>query len=75
MTETDLLLASAARLYSIGVDLDASREELAALVRSGLPLTAPRVLDSCRRFSDLNSMWQRLESEHTDLLNKIQSGK
>lgn len=35
--EKDLLLASAARLYSLGVDVEAAREHLRELVKQGVP--------------------------------------
>ena len=35
--EKDLLIASAARLYSMGIDLEAARDQLRQLVEQGVP--------------------------------------
>ena len=35
--EKDLLIASAARLYSMGIDLEAARDRLRQLVEQGVP--------------------------------------
>ena len=35
--EKDLLIASAARLYSMGIDLEATRDRLRQLVERGVP--------------------------------------
>ena len=37
MNNKDLLIASAARLYSMGIDLEAARERLRQLVEQGVP--------------------------------------
>lgn len=57
----DLLLASAARLYSLGVDLEAARERLRELVRQGVPYESPEMKKAYDEFVELDKQWNELE--------------
>lgn len=67
----DLLLASAARLYSLGVDLEAARARLKALVRQGVSYRSEEMADAFRAFQELERQWNALEREHLALREEI----
>lgn len=70
--EKDLLLASAARLYSLGVDLEAARERLRQLVQQGIPYESEEMKTAYLEFETLNQQWKTLEKEHLSLRAEIQ---
>lgn len=70
--EKDLLLASAARLYSLGVDLEAARERLRKLVQQGVPYESEEMKTAYLEFKTLNQQWKTLEQEHLSLRAEIQ---
>ena len=70
--EKDLLLASAARLYSLGVDLEAARERLRQLVQQGIPYESEEMKTAYLEFETLNQQWKALEQEHLSLRAEIQ---
>ena len=49
----DLLLASAARLYSMGVDLEAARERLRQLVEQGVSYDSDEMKQAYQNFKEL----------------------
>ena len=49
----DLLLASAARLYSMGVDLEAARAKLKELVEKGVPYDSDEMKQAYQVFMEL----------------------
>ena len=49
----DLLLASAARLYSMGVDLEAARAKLKELVERGVPYDSDEMKQAYQNFKEL----------------------
>ncbi len=67
----DLLLASAARLYSVGVDLEAARERLRELVERGVSYESPEMKNAYKEFSELDRQWKQLERHHLDLRDEI----
>ena len=67
----ELLLASAARLYSLGVDLDAARERLSRLVEAGVSFSSPEMEQAYRDYQELDIQWKKLEKEHLDLRREI----
>lgn len=67
----DLLLASAARLYSLGVDLEAARERVKQLVEQGVPYDSNEMKQACQMFTELNQRWKTLEEQHLELRDKI----
>ena len=71
----DLLLASAARLYSMGVDLEAARAKLKELVERGVPYDSDEMKLAYRDFKELEQQWKALEQQHLELRDEIVKGK
>lgn len=69
----DLLLKSAARLYSLGVDLEMAREKLKQLVEQGVSYNSKEMKDAYREFSELDTQWKELERQHIALRDEIVS--
>ena len=67
----DLLLASAARLYSIGVEVEAARERLRELVAQGVPYDDERMIQAYQDFTALDQQWKSLEQAHLALRDEI----
>ncbi len=67
----DLLLASAARLYSMGVDLEAARERLRQLVEQGVSYDSDEMMRAYRDFKELEQQWKALEQQHIELRDEI----
>ena len=67
----DLLLASAARLYSIGVDLEAARAKLRELVGRGVPYDSDEMKQAYQDFKELEQQWKALERQHLELRDEI----
>ena len=70
----DLLLKSAARLYSLGVDLEMARNKLKKLVDQGVPYDSKEMKDAYREFSELDTQWKELEKQHLELRDEIKQG-
>ncbi len=69
--EKDLLIASAARLYSMGIDLEAARDRLRQLVEHGVPYNSDEMRQAVQDFKELERQWKTLESEHLELRDNI----
>lgn len=69
-----LLLKSAARLYSLGVDLEVTREKLRKLVEQGVPYDSQEMKDTYKEFAELDAQWKELEKQHLKLRNEIEQG-
>ena len=67
----DLLLASAARLYSMGVDLETARERLRQLVEQGVSYDSDEMKRAYRDFKVLDEQWKGLEQQHIELRDEI----
>ena len=67
----DLLLKSAARLYSLGVDLEMARDRLKRLVEQGVPNDSAEMKDAYMEFSELDIQWKELEKLYIELRNEI----
>ena len=67
----DLLLASAARLYSMGVDLEAARAKLKELVELGVPYDSDEIKQAYQNFKELEQQWKALERQHLELRDEI----
>ena len=52
----DLLLRSAARLYSLGIEIEAAREQLRKLVEQGVPYISPKMRKALEKLSN-NIEW------------------
>ena len=62
-----LLLASAARLYSLGIDLEGAREALRRYVESGVSWSSPLMLEAYSNFQSLRQQFNNLERDHLSL--------
>ena len=60
----DLLTASAARLYSMGIDLEAARDRLRLLVEQGVPYNSDEMKQAVSDFKELDWQWKELEEQH-----------
>ena len=69
--EKDLLIASAARLYSMGIDLEAARDRLRQLVEQGVPYNSDEMKQAVQDFKELDQQWKELEREHLRLREEI----
>ena len=67
----DLLLASAARLYSMGVDREAARAKLKELVERGVPYDSDQMKQAYQNFKELEQQWKALERQHLELRDEI----
>ena len=67
----DLLLASAARLYSMGVDLEAARAKLKEMAERGVPYDSDQMKQAYQNFKELEQQWKALERQHLELRDEI----
>ncbi len=67
----DLLLRSAARLYSLGIEVEAAREQLRKLVQQGVPYDSPEMRKALEEFRKLDQQWKALEQEHLQLKAEV----
>lgn len=67
----DLLLASAARLYSLGLDLEVARAKLKELVERGVPYGSDEMKQAYLYFKELDQQWKALEQQHLELRDEI----
>ena len=73
MDNKDLLIASAARLYSMGIDLEAARDRLRQLVEQGVPYNSDEMRRAVLDFKKLERQWKELENQHLELRNELQN--
>ena len=71
MDNKDLLIASAARLYSMGIDLEAARDRLRQLVEQGVPYNSDEMKQAVQDFKELDRQWKELEREHLRVKEEI----
>jgi len=69
--EKDLLIASAARLYSMGIDLEAARERLRRLVEQGVPYSSDEMRQAVQDFKELDRQWKELEKQHLEMRDEV----
>lgn len=67
----DLLLRSAARLYSLGIEVEAARAQLRKLVEQGVPYNSPEMQKALEEFQELDQQWKALEQEHLQLRAEV----
>ena len=67
----ELILASAARLYSLGVEVEAARSRLKELVDQGVPYDSFEMERAYQEFTELDRRWKSLEKEHLELKDEI----
>lgn len=73
--EKELLIKFGARLYSLGIDLEAAKEKVRRLAAQGTPYDAREMVQATDEYSELKSRWDNLEQEYLALRNKITIGK
>lgn len=71
-TEKDLLLQSAARLYTMGVDVEGAREKLRQLVAERVPYDSFDMRAALRNFQELDAQWKELERQHLKLRKQME---
>lgn len=67
----DLLLRSAARLYSLGIEVEGARQRLRDLVGQGVAYTAPEMRKALEDYQELDTQWKALEREYLNLKDQI----
>lgn len=67
----ELLLASAARLYSLGVDLEAARDKLKELVEQGVGYDSDEMIQAYRDIKELDQQWKTLEQQYLELRDEV----
>jgi predicted ArsR family transcriptional regulator len=67
----DLLLRSAARLYSLGIEVESARQHLRELVEQGVAYTSPEMRKALEDYQELDRQWKELEQEFLRLKNDI----
>ena len=67
----ELLLMSAARLYSLGLDVEAAREKLRQLVEQGVSFSSEEMLEAYEEFTAVDGQWRELEKQHLELRDEI----
>ena len=70
-SDKELLIMSAARLYSVGVDLEAARARLKELVDQGVSYSDERMIKAYNDFNKLKAQWDNLEKQHLELRDEI----
>ena len=70
-SDKELLIMSAARLYSVGVDLEAARARLKELVDRGVSYSDERMIKAYNDFNELKAQWDNLEKQHLELRDEI----
>ena len=70
-SDKELLIMSAARLYSVGVDLEAARSRLKELVDQGVTYSDERMIKAYNDYNELKAQWDNLEKQHLELRNEI----
>ena len=68
----DLLLRSAARLYSLGIEVEGARQRLRELVDQGVAYTSPEMRKALEDYQELDRQWKELEKEYLKLKEEIQ---
>lgn len=70
----ELLLVSAARLYSLGLDLEAARDKLKELVEQGVGYDSDEMMQAYRDFKELDQSWKTLEQQYLELRDEAVKG-
>lgn len=67
------LIQSAARLCSLGEEMEVAREKLRTLVAAGVPYESAEMKDALLAFQMLEARWKQQESEHLALKQEIEN--
>ena len=68
----DLLLRSAARLYSLGIEIEAAREQLRKLVELGVSYDSSEMRNALEEFQELDRQGNSLELDYLSLKKELQ---
>ena len=71
MDNKDLLIASAARLYTLGIDLETARDRVRQLVEQGVPYNSDEMKQAVQDFKKLEQQWKELEKQHLEMKAEI----
>jgi len=73
MTKADKqqLLTQAAKLYKLGLEVEAARKNLKKLVERGVPYDDPKMLHAYEYFTQVDNEWKQLEIDHLRLREKL----
>ena len=71
----ELLLKSAARLYSLGIELDVAKERIRKLVENGVGYETTEMAQAVREYTELKDLWSNLEHDHLVLRNEIEANQ
>ena len=74
-TKKELLIKSAARLYSLGIELEGAKAHIRELAAAGNDYTSPEMIQAAKDYSELKRLWDGLEQEHLKLKDEILSGQ
>ncbi len=67
----DLLLRTAARLYSLGLDLESTKEQIRKLSASGTSASSPELQAAVMEYSAQKAQWDELERQYLDLRKEL----
>lgn len=68
----DLLLRSAARLYSLGIEVEGARQHLRDLVDQGVAYTSPEIREALEDYQELDRQWKELEQQYLRLKEELE---
>ena len=68
----DLLLRSAARLYSLGIEVESARQRLRDLVDQGVAYTSPEIREALEDYQELDRQWKELEQQYLRLKEELE---
>lgn len=66
-----LLLKTGARLYSLGIEVEAARNYLRKLVAKETPYDSPEMITALQKYQSLDHNWKELEQEYLKLKQDI----
>lgn len=67
----ELLLKSAARLYSLGIELEGAKDHIRKMVADGVGYDTTEMAEAAREYTELKELWDNLEAEHLKLKHEI----
>ena len=71
INDKGLLIAQAAELYELGLQVERRRSELKKLVEAGVEYNDPQMLQAYESFVVLECRWKYLEEEHLRLRERL----
>lgn len=71
--DKEVLLCTAARLYSLGIEVEAARNRLRVLIIKGTSPKSKKVRNAMREFKELDMQWKILEAQYIEERNKMLS--